>query len=90
MPSPLSARALRLIRAGKVRWGPRWQTAMAEAMHLSQTYMNLIASGDKHVTDEVEEKLLQALQQERKNLRGISAELQTIIDEIKKEKSDAV
>ena len=37
-----------------------------------------------------EAKLLQALQQERKKLRAISAELQTIIDEIKKEKNDAV
>jgi hypothetical protein len=90
MPSQLSPRALRLIRAGRARWGKRWQTAMAEAMHLSQTYMNLIASGDKPVTDEVEEKLLRALQQERRNLKAVSAELAIIIDEIKQEKSDAV
>jgi hypothetical protein len=90
MPKPLSNRALRLIRAGKVRWGKRWQTAMAEAMNLSQTYMNLLALGSKPFTDEVEAKLLQALQHERKKIRVISAELQVIIDEIKQEKNDAV
>lgn len=90
MPKPLSNRALRLIRAGRARWGKRWQTAMAEAMNLSQTYMNLLALGAKPFTDEVEKKLLQALQQERKKLRGISAELQVIIDEIKKDQTDAV
>jgi hypothetical protein len=89
MPKPLSNRAIRLIRAGKVRWGKRWQTAMAEAMNLSQTYMNLLALGAKPFTDKVEEKLLHALEQERKKLRTMSAELQTIIDEIKKEKADA-
>jgi hypothetical protein len=85
----LSPRALRLIRAGKLRWGPRWQTAMASSMNLSQTYMNLLALGAKPFTDEVEKRLLNALQQERKKLRSISAELQVIIDEIKKEKNDA-
>jgi predicted transcriptional regulator len=83
---PLSPRALRLIRAGEARWGVgRWHAAMARASGVSQTYITLMAAGTKPVTDRVEKRLLHTLQQERKNLKTISAELAKVIAEIKKD-----
>jgi hypothetical protein len=88
MPT-LSPRALRLVRAGHALHGEnRWVSAMARTMRLSQTYISLMSSGAKPVTDEVEKKLLRTLQAERKRLRATSAGLAVIIDEINKEKID--
>jgi len=85
--SQLSARAKRLVRAGEARWGVgRWHAAMARGLGLSQTYVTLMAKagdGGRPVTDEVK-ALLRTLQQERKNLQAMSAELA----EIKKDMDD--
>jgi len=77
--SQLSARAKRLVRAVEARWGVgRWHAAMARALGLSQAYVTLMAKagdGGRPVTDEVGKALLRTLQQERKNLKAMSAEL---------------
>jgi hypothetical protein len=87
--SQLSPRAKRLIRAGDALFGDRWHTAMARATGLSQTYITIMASGARPVTDEVEKVLLKTLQQERKRLRAVSSELADIIHEITEESQNA-
>jgi hypothetical protein len=82
MPSRLSPRAQRLIRAAKLLHGKRYATAMSKSMGLSQTYITLVASGNRTVSDKVEGILLQTLQAERKRLRVVSATLAEIIAEI--------
>jgi hypothetical protein len=89
MSSQLSARAQRLIRAGKVLHGDRFATALGASMGLSQTYITLMAAGTKSVTDKAEKRLLQTLQQERRRLKAVSAELAEIIAEIKENMHDA-
>jgi hypothetical protein len=87
--SRLSPQADRLVRAAKLLHGDRFSTAMARQLDLSQTYIVLMAAGQRPVSDKVEQRLLVALQQERKRLRAVSAELAEIIAEIKEDKNDA-
>lgn len=83
MPQQLSARAKRLIRAGEALFGAgRWHTAMARATGLSQTYITIMANGARPVTDEAERVLLRTLQQERKRLKAVSAELAEINEDM--------
>jgi hypothetical protein len=90
MPKPLSPRAKRLIKAGKILFGDRYQSALARALCMSQTYIVLLTTGERPVTDALEDTLKRTLQAERKRLRNQSAEIAEIINEINdEEKHDA-
>jgi hypothetical protein len=85
----ISPRTQRLIRAAMLMHGEdRWASPMARRLGISPTYVSLMASGGKQVTGEVEKRLLQVLQQERKRMKAVSAELAEIIAEIKQEQND--
>jgi hypothetical protein len=82
MPKPLSPRALRLIKAGEILFGERYQSALARALGLSQTYVSLLATGDRSVTDANRKEAEAHAAGQRKRLRGLSAELAEIIKRI--------
>lgn len=83
-------RAKRLVRAGEALYGSRWQTTMAAASRAavgkdegwSQTYVALMASGARPVTDQAQRVLKLTLQHERKRLREVSAVLADITQEM--------
>ncbi|HMJ27299.1 MAG TPA: helix-turn-helix transcriptional regulator [Xanthobacteraceae bacterium] len=60
-PAP---RARRIIDAGKTLAGARWQSALSRASGISQSYLAMIASGERPMTDEVEDKVVAALGKE--------------------------
>jgi hypothetical protein len=45
-----SARDKRLVRAGKVLFGDRYQSALARALGLSQTFIAMLTTGQRSVT----------------------------------------
>jgi hypothetical protein len=86
----LSPRAKRLVRAAKALHGRGWQSRMSRTIDgCSQTLISLIASGEKEVSDKLENALLQTLKRERKRLNTLSGVLDEIIEEIKQEKHNA-
>ena len=89
MPKQLSPRARRLVRAGELLFGKRYQSAMARALGISQTYVALLSIGERPVTDDLEDTLKATIQAERKRLRTLSAGLAAIINEINEEKNHA-
>jgi transcriptional regulator with XRE-family HTH domain len=74
----LSARAKRIVDAGKTLAGPRWQSALSRASGISQSLLAMIASGDRQVTDEVEDKVVAALGNEIARLGKTAAKLEEI------------
>lgn len=76
-------RAERLVRAGQLLYGDRWQSALAEATGLSQQLMAKIAAGDRAVTDETEAALLRALLIERDRRASALEELDRLIEEMR-------
>jgi hypothetical protein len=80
----LSPRARRIVDAGKLLAGPRWQSALSRASGggISQSYLAMIASGDRPVTDEVEDKVVAALDNEIARLSKTAKHLAEIRDRI--------
>jgi transcriptional regulator with XRE-family HTH domain len=74
----LSARAKCIIVAGETLAGPRWQSALARASGVSQSYLAMIASGDRPVTDDVDRKVAPALAREADRLRVVALKLDDI------------
>jgi hypothetical protein len=73
----LSARAKRIVEAGKTLAGPRWQSALSRATGdaVSQSLLAMIASGERQVTDEVDSKVAYALANEAERLRDVAMKL---------------
>ncbi|MEH2512245.1 hypothetical protein V1291_003599 [Nitrobacteraceae bacterium AZCC 1564] len=78
----LSPRARRVIAAGQVLAGDRWQTALSRASGVSQQLMSFIASGDREVTDEVDRKVAAALIAEAEKGRKAAGKLEEIAGRI--------
>jgi hypothetical protein len=78
MSVKLSPRARRLIDAGEVLAGERWQSALSRAAGVSQSYLAMIATGDRPVTDEVEYKIAAGLMKEADRLRLTAKKLDYI------------
>jgi hypothetical protein len=79
----LSPRAQRIVSAGRLLFGDRWTSAMSRAMTCSPTFLTMIASGERAVTDATEALFLRTLVAERLRLRATSAALKAILDEAK-------
>jgi hypothetical protein len=61
----LSARAKRIVAVGKLVYGDtRWQSPLARAAGLSPALVQKIADGTRAVTDDVEDKVVEALLKE--------------------------
>jgi transcriptional regulator with XRE-family HTH domain len=78
----LSARAKRIVLAGKTMAGPRWQSALSRASGISQSYLAMIASGERPVTDDVERKVAAALLAEADKGRKSADKLDEIAGKI--------
>jgi hypothetical protein len=74
----LDPRAERIVEAGCLLYGERWQRKLAAAAGLSHQIVSCVSTGAKPVTDGVEKKVADALQVEIKRLGKTSAALQAI------------
>lgn len=74
----LSARARRIMEAGRLLYGDRWQSALSRASGISQSYLAMIASGERPVTDDVDGKVAHALAREADRLRDVALKLDEI------------
>ena len=75
----ISHRAVRIVAAGEtLAGGPRWQSALSRATGISQSYLSAIATGDRPVTDEVEDKVVAALGREIERLGKTANKLSEI------------
>lgn len=77
-------RRSRLIALAGVEMGGggRWQSALAEATGLSQSYISMMAAGQRPVTDAVEFKVIQAIDREIIRLTESAETLTRIRDRI--------
>jgi hypothetical protein len=78
MNEKLSPRAKRIVVAGETLAGPRWQSALSRASGVSQSYLAMISSGDRPVTDEVEDKVVAAIGREIERLGKTTTKLMEI------------
>lgn len=74
----LNPRALRLVAIGESFGGERWQSAMSRATGVSQSYLNMIANGERQVGDDVERRIAEGLLKEADRLRKAAAKLDDI------------
>ncbi len=74
----LSSRARRIVVAGEAMAGTRWQSALSRASGISQSLLAMIASGDRQVTDDVEDKVVEALSREIERLGKTANKLSEI------------
>jgi hypothetical protein len=83
--APLSQRARRIIAAGEVLYGAKWQSPLGRAAGVPQSLLAMIVSGVREPTDNVCERIAGALIDEAARLRKAADRL----DEIgRKMKSD--
>jgi hypothetical protein len=68
----LSQRAKRIIAAGEVLYGGRWQSSLGRAAGVPQSLLAMIASGEREPTDNVYERVSSALISEAVRLRKVS------------------
>ena len=68
------------ISAGEALFGPRWQSDLAAEMDLSVRYMQMLAAGDRRVTDAHLARLLQIVREHAKKLEGVAAALEKGIE----------
>jgi len=80
----LDRRAERIVEAGCLLYGDRWQRKLATAAGLSHQIVSCLSTGTKQVTDRVEKKVAAALELEIKRLGKTSAALQAIRREMVK------
>ncbi|OAE99957.1 hypothetical protein AYJ54_32275 [Bradyrhizobium centrolobii] len=79
----LSARAKRIVAAGKLAYGEtRWQSPLARAAGLSPALLQKIADGSRSVTDEVEDQIVAALLDEVARLERAALKLSALIGRI--------
>jgi transcriptional regulator with XRE-family HTH domain len=74
----LSPRARRIVSAGETLAGDRWQSALARTSGISQSYLAMIASGDRPVTEEVDRKVAEGIAREADRLRTLAVKLDGI------------
>lgn len=82
MADKLNHRAARLVAVGKALAGERWQSALSRASGVSQSYLAMMASGERPVTDEVERKVAEGLLKESDRLRKAAMKLDDIAGRI--------
>jgi plasmid maintenance system antidote protein VapI len=58
----------RIVAAGECLYGKRWQSAMARSIGISKQLMSFIVAGDRPVTDDVEDQVVEALNREIERL----------------------
>ena len=73
-----AARVARIVAAGEALYGKRWQSAMARSIGVSKQLMSFIVAGDREVTDEVEDRVVDALGREIERLGKTANKLSEI------------
>jgi hypothetical protein len=73
-----AARVARIVAAGEALYGERWQSAMVRSIGISKQLMSFIISGDRQVTDDVEDKVIEALSGEIERLGKTADKLMEI------------
>ena len=74
-PTP---RVARIVAGGKALAGERWQSALSRATGVSQSYLAMITTGERPVTDEVERKVAVGVLKEADRLRRTADKLDDI------------
>jgi hypothetical protein len=74
----LSPRAARIKAATTALFGERGQTRMAASIGISKQLLSFVLSGDRQVTDDVEDKVVQALSHEIERLGKTTTKLMEI------------
>ena len=74
----LNARAARIKAATTALYGKRGQTKMANSIGISKQMLSFILAGARPVTDDVEEKVVEALSREIERLGKTSKKLSEI------------
>lgn len=82
MADKVNPRAARLKAIGNQFAGERWQSALARATGVSQSYLNMIVNGDRQVTDEVERRIATGLLNEADRLRKAADKIDDIVGRI--------
>jgi hypothetical protein len=88
MPMPLSPRALRLIKAGEILFGERYQSAQVRALGCRKPTCRCWLPEIARSPTQIQKNLKRTLQAKRKRLRGLSAEQAEIIKRIIKEQNN--
>jgi hypothetical protein len=70
-----AARVARIVAAGEALYGKRWQSAMARSIDISKQLMSFIVAGDRPVTDDVEDQVVEALNREIERLHKTAHKL---------------
>jgi hypothetical protein len=74
----LSPRGARIKAAGIALYGERWQSAMARSIGISKQLLSFVVTGDRQVTDDVEDRVVAALGREIERLGKTAAKLEEI------------
>jgi transcriptional regulator with XRE-family HTH domain len=74
----LNPRARRIVSVGETLAGDRWQSVLTRASGVSQSYLAMIAAGDRPVTDEVDRKVAEGIAREADRLRTLAVKLDGI------------
>jgi hypothetical protein len=82
MASKISVRARRLLAPAVVAYGDRWQSPLSRASGVAQSYLAMIACGDRPVTDDVEAKIVAALQAEALRMQKAAAQVAELVGKI--------
>lgn len=78
-------RAGRISKAGRVAFGTLWQSAMARAAGVSQSYIAMAANGGRPVTDDLYRKISGGLLDEADRLRKRAAQTDELARSILRE-----
>jgi hypothetical protein len=70
--------AARIAAAGEALYGERRQSAMARSIGISKQLLRFIVTGDRQVTDDVEDKVIEAHSREIERLGKTSKKLSEI------------
>lgn len=73
-----TARVARIVAAGEALYGKRWQSAMARSIGVSKQLPSFIVAGDRPVTDDVENRVVEALGREIERLGKTTHKLMEI------------
>ena len=89
LPRPgIGRRAARISKAGREAFGPLWQSAMARSIGVSQSYIAMVAQGDRRVTDELYRKISNGLLNEAERLRERAARTNELAQRILRDLAD--
>ncbi|OYU91970.1 MAG: hypothetical protein CFE29_03745 [Bradyrhizobiaceae bacterium PARB1] len=74
----MSRRVDRVIAAGKLRFGHKWQSPFARLVKISQPHLANIVAGVRELTPDNEIKIAEALRAEAKRLRATADKIERI------------